>query len=78
MPSLRAPSGRLHTTKARITNNQPMKVTIATERLSELNRKLIEGSITEEEMEEMEDLLSLCGQTVHGEQPEPFKSETKH
>jgi len=36
------------------------------------------GALTVEEMEEMEDLLSLCGQTVHGEQPEPFKSETKH
>jgi hypothetical protein len=53
-------------------------ITTAESRLRELHDLLKSNSITTEEMDEMLDLMALCGCTVSGEVPERFRNQTRH
>jgi hypothetical protein len=48
------------------------------ERIRELHVHLKDGSITAEEMDEMVDLMAMCGCTLSGELPERFRNQTRH
>jgi hypothetical protein len=52
--------------------------TDAEDRIKALHTKLNDGSISTEELDEMVDLLGMCGCTLTGEVPERFKHATKH
>jgi hypothetical protein len=55
----------------------PRAVT-AEARIEALHDRLKDGLITTEEMDEMVDLLGMCGMTLTGEVPERFRSQTRH
>ena len=55
-----------------------VQIITAEERLKALLDHLEDGSITTEEMDEMMDLLGMCGCTLSGEVPERFRDQTRH
>ena len=55
-----------------------VQIITAEARLKTLHDRLKDGSITTEEMDEMVDLLGMCGCTLSGEVPERFRNQTRH
>ena len=55
-----------------------VQIITAEARIKALHDRLKDGSITTEEMDEVMDLLGMCGCTLSGEVPERFRDQTRH